>query len=142
MVIAARSGDPRPGPQAQLAQPVPEAMAIERHRRPGQDPIDGRVGRLGRDEPGVGDDRHGRDGIVAADARAGGCPETGIEPDLDQLDPPIEDVGQGADRPAGGSPRVVRSAPDLVEQLAQGRPGRFARRGGGGEEELAGPFAR
>ncbi len=46
-----------PRSQAQLAEAIAEAMAIDRNGRPGKDPIDRRVVDIGRDEAGVGDER-------------------------------------------------------------------------------------
>ena len=129
--------DRRPRPESQLAEPVAEAVAVDRDRRPGQDAIDGDVAGVRRDEAGVGDDRDLGRRFLAARSRAGRGPEPAVEADLDQLDPPIEDVGEGGRHPAGRAPRVVGAATDLVEQLPQRLPGGLAGAGGRREEQLA-----
>ena len=84
----------------------------------------------------------GRVASLAADPRAGRGPQPAVEPDLDQLDPPIEDVGEGG-RPPGrrpGAGRPGRRGPRrgaVAERLAGGSPAAGGRR----EEQLAGPLA-
>ena len=94
-------------------------MAIERHRRPREHAIDDLIGGFGRDQAGVCDDRHDRDRVVPAGAWARGRTEPTVEADLDQLDPPVQDISEGAHGPPGRAARVVGAATDLVEQLAQ-----------------------
>jgi len=112
-----------------------------RNGRPGEDAIDGRVVRLGRNQPRVRDDRHHCGRLAAADAGRGGCPQPSVEADLDELDAPIEHVGEGTDRPPGGASRIVRPATDLVEKLAQGGSRGIAGVRGRGQDDLARSFS-
>ena len=94
--------------------------------------------------PGSGGTRHasaieGRGHLRRRAARAGrgDRPEAAVEADVDDLDAPIERVGERG-RPTGDRPaRVVARRPDVVEQLAERRSRRVAGRRGRGEQDLA-----
>ena len=111
------------GRDPQLAHPVAQAVAVGAPGRPLPDPVDDRVVGLGRGERGGRDDRQVDDRRPrrrrpARPRRA----RPGVVADLDDLDAPVEDLGQGhgagAERPAG----VVRRQGELDEQVGQRRP--------------------
>ncbi len=117
-----------PGRQPELAQPIPHPVAIERDRGPGEDPVDQAVlGLAGRDEGSLGDDRRRRLEAV----RPGQHPDPGVQADLDQLDPAIEDRGQVGHRPDQAMAAVAGSRMDRIEQLAQAGSGRLPGRAAG-----------
>ena len=112
-------------------------MAIQRDRRPGEDPVDRHVVGIGRHERRIRHDRDLRRPFAALDARARCCPQAAVEADLDQLDPPVEDVGEGGGDAARRPARVIRTAANVVEQALERVAGRVARRGRRSEEDLA-----
>src|SRR6185503_3717281 len=128
--------DPGPRPEAELAETVAQPMAIERDRRPGEDAVDDDVVGIGRHEGGVGDDRDLGRRVAAADPRGRGRPQPAVEADLDELDPAVEDIGQRGGDPAAGTPRIIGSATDLVEEAAKGLSRRVSGSRGGCQEDL------
>jgi hypothetical protein len=90
-------------------------VAVDRHRRPADDAVDGRVARVRRHE-----DRRRRRAPKSplpqtGRARRGDRPEAAVVADVDDLDPAIERVGErggaAGDRPAC----VVARRADIVE---------------------------
>ena len=116
-----------PRREGQLAQPIPHAEAVERDAEPADDGVEVRVAEPSRQERGVGDDRARRRGGVDGGGRAGarrrrGDARTGRLADLDDLDPPAEDLRERRGRGRQRAAPVRPVAPQRVEQDAQRRP--------------------
>ena len=114
-----------PRRQGELAQAIADPEAIERHAQPADDRVEVRVAEAAGQQGGVRHDRplNGRlTGVpVHRGRRRGGDPRAGGLPDLDDLHPAAEDVGQGR---RGGDQRaaaVRRVATQLLEQQPQRR---------------------
>jgi hypothetical protein len=98
-------------------------MPIERVGRPGQDPVDGRIVGVGRDQGRVRDDRRLGRRLATADAGRSRRAKPAVVADLDELDPPIEDIGEAAAiRPAArrGSSEPPRTS---SRSFRRGAPG-------------------
>ena len=122
----ALAGGVRPRREAELAEPIAQPMPVDRDRRPGEDAVDRRVVGVGRNEPGLGDERGGDPTRRAADAGRRRGPKPAVEADIDDLDPPIDGVGQPGGRPGDRPPSVVAWRAEIVEQLAKRGSGRVA----------------
>ena len=121
------AGGVAPRRQGELAQPVADAEPVERDAEPADDRVEVRVAE--RRAAGARRRRRSRRRAAASTApsrrrrRRGGDARPGRLADLDDLDPPAEDLGErrrsrppSARRPSGPSPRSV------VEQHAQRGP--------------------
>ena len=113
-------------------------MPVGAPRRPGPDPVDDRIVGLGRRQRG------GRyDGQVdrrgpTPDPGHGQGARAGVEPDLDDIDPPVEDLGERHRPRSERPPGVVGGERDLDEQVGQ-RTTRRATHGRRPEHDLTGP---
>ncbi len=121
--LAGRIGPRR---EAELAEPIAQPMTVDRDRRPGEHPVDGRVAGVRRNQPGIRDERRRDATRRAGDARGGRGPETAVVADVDDLDPTVDRVRQAGGCPGDSPPRVVAWRADVVEQLAQRRSRRVA----------------
>ena len=118
--VARRVG---PGRQAQLAQAIAQAMPVGAPGGPQADPVDDRIVGIEVRQRRTRDDGKVQAGRPARDPgrRRRACPR--IEADLDDVDPPVEHLGQ-RDRPSPErAPGVVGREGQLDEQLGE-RTGR------------------
>ena len=90
--FAGRIG-PRGDPQ--FPHPIAQSVAIRRPGRPGRDPVDDWSS--GSSGASAADGTIARSSSASATALAGPRPDArpAIEPDLDDVDPPIQDLGEG-----------------------------------------------
>ena len=130
------AGGIRPRRVAELAEPVAQPVAVDRDRRPGEHPIDGLVARVRRHEAGIGDEDGARGRRRATSSRRRDRAQPAVEP-MSTTSTRRSSVSARAAARADRPSRVVPRRPNVVEQLAQGEPGRVAGGRGGCQQDLA-----